>query len=161
MRQQLQWPHPAFHLLKDATERAAAEPARVAQLSRADFSSWLAEGQSNGLKRQHQMSRSAVGWIPSKIDIPVDCEGAEPDGTDGLFEAEVASLQIALPMQSAESELKAWSDEWLVGHERIELDWAQVEEGFRPCGRSLSKGHLLPLPMARALGGMECTRGPC
>ena len=37
----------------------------VGMQSRADWMYWLVGGPANGLSRQHRMSRTATGWIPT------------------------------------------------------------------------------------------------
>ena len=99
----------------------------AADLSSKDFKAWVHDGPAKGLKRQQCMSRTAVGWIPSKIDAVQVHEDQDPDGTDGLSSEELNSVQVEAPLrqplalqQSVEQELSKWSAEWAVGLLRTE-----------------------------------------
>ena len=59
-----------------------------------DFKSWLQEGPLKGLKRQHQMSRTANGWIQRKVGKPARAILRETDELDGLTEEELANEQV-------------------------------------------------------------------
>ena len=93
----------AFGLARKAADQAARAAAR-------NFSKWLQEGPSAGLKRQHQLSRTAVGWIPTAIAATeADEHETELEEADLPAVAEAArvqrSLQATLSMQqSAEAE---------------------------------------------------------
>ena len=105
-----------------ATAVAAAAAAEQSSLRhrRAAWSSWLHEGPSKGLGRQHRLSRCALGWIPSAAAAAEAETLSTLDVTDGLsfrlFETlaqqpstEVVPLNI---QESANFEAAKWSIEW-------------------------------------------------
>lgn len=84
----------AKQMYKEAYARMEVEARFAADLACKDFQSWISEGPSKGLKRQHMMPRTAVGWIPSKVEPPSVHETQDPEGTDGLTAEELASVQV-------------------------------------------------------------------
>ena len=56
------WTH---MIRKTADEMVRTLESEINARSRAEWESWLGEGPAKGLSRQHKMSRTATGWIPS------------------------------------------------------------------------------------------------
>ena len=112
----------ALELARKSAEQAARAAAR-------NFSKWLHEGPSAGLKRQHQLSRTAVGWIPTAVaSVEAGEHELELDEADLPAVAEAArmqrSLQAPLSMQqSAEVERQRWAEEWAVGQDLAQPSW--------------------------------------
>ena len=73
--------HECCLTLRDAakahSERATA---KAVQAQNAAWTSWLEGGPATGLKRQHQMSRVATGWVPSIVERDEEeSDEGEPD----------------------------------------------------------------------------------
>ena len=113
----------------EAVQRAEAEAARAARLA---WSSWLADGPAKGLRRQHRMSRTAIGWVPAHVAVPVPVSLSEADSLDGVDEAlltesleygaEASSLPLN-PQQAADQAADVWAAEWGVGLELPDVAW--------------------------------------
>ena len=105
---------------------AKATAEQASRLAARAFAQWLQDGPAAGLKRQHQMSRTAVGWIPAAIgEVEADEHGFEAGDEDSPEVAaaarQVRSLQAPLSMQqAAEAERVRWSAEWAVGDDTIQ-----------------------------------------
>ena len=56
---------------------------------------WLQEGPMQGLRRQHQMSRTAVGWISAKVCKPEANEFEPIDEVDGLSQEQLNSIKLS------------------------------------------------------------------
>ncbi len=54
------------------------------------WQSWLEEGPARGLKRQHRLSRCAVGWFP---DVSGESESIHIDDRDELSATQARSLR--------------------------------------------------------------------
>ena len=67
-RERLMVGHCAREVYKEACKRVQVEARAAADLRAKDFKKWLKEGAGQGLKRQHQMSRVASGWVPAKAE---------------------------------------------------------------------------------------------
>ena len=94
----------------------------------ASWHSWLQEGPSAGLARQHRMSRTAAGWVPSVTAVSREsnsesCDLALEESDDVDVEsAEEAALQgnVEVPLdgqQTADEEAAKWAREWQVGQD--------------------------------------------
>ena len=72
---------PWIHILRNvAQERVQVIEAAIEKRSKADWVSWLNEGPAKGFSRQHRMSGTATGRIPtSKYEV---------DDLDGMVELE-------------------------------------------------------------------------
>ena len=111
--------------------------------------SWLTEGPGRGLSRQHKMSRTALGWIPSEAgpgdwqdqdDEQPDHE-LDPDMADAVAVADqpgpppgmpnilvTSSAMPACPasmQQTVDSAAQGWALEWSAGEPLPECDWPQ------------------------------------
>lgn len=109
----------------DTTERAAGIAGAQA------FTNWLHEGSANGLKRQHLLTRTATGWIPTKVDSAETTSNEDPDELEGLSAAELAAVRgvpdsAPSPLgaqQTANAERVVWGSEWGAGASRQEPMW--------------------------------------
>ena len=72
---------------RQAEDHAAAFAAEA-------FSNWLHEGPMDGLGRQHQLSRTAVGWFPTKVDKPQANQFEPIDEVDGLSKEQLDSVSL-------------------------------------------------------------------
>ena len=111
----------------------------AANASRESWRSWLHDGPAHGLRRQHRMSRTVAGWVPSAtIALPCEADDAQPDDPDDAAEIVAGSLQanstrIPLGLQAtAESEVGRWSTHWGSGL------------GLPPCQWPVDLGELPP-----------------
>ncbi|HUU62073.1 MAG TPA: reverse transcriptase domain-containing protein, partial [Acidimicrobiia bacterium] len=91
---------------------------------------WLHEGPAAGLGRQHKMSRSATGWIPTQTAVPTTDRGEGWEDTDGISAFDLretcrgGTAEVPLDaLMVAEHEAAKWGKEWLVGHPYPALDW--------------------------------------
>ena len=65
---------------------------RAETASRTNYQDWLNGGPAQGLGRQHRMSRTAVGWVPTKVDRTKTVAVDDLDETDGLSAEELAEV---------------------------------------------------------------------
>ena len=153
----------ALELARKASEQAARAAAR-------QFGNWLQDGPSAGLKRQHQLSRTAVGWIPTAVAAVETIEHeAELDEADLPEVAEAARLQRSLlaPLsmqQSAEAERQKWAVEWAAGQHFAQPVWegGNLDLATPPPQLLFWKplsGLFLLSRAARASAGTRCTLG--
>eukprot|EP00973_Karenia_brevis_P068016 9461997-Karenia_brevis.AAC.1 len=82
----------ACWLYRVTSKIATAAKAHDVHKFNASWKSWLSEGPSRGIGRQHRMSRTSVGWIASPVAS--HAEGAAEgetleqfDDVDGLAES--------------------------------------------------------------------------
>ncbi len=112
-----------------AAEAAEAEAARSARLA---WVSWLHDGPARGLRRQHRMSRTALGWVPAQVAIPEDVTLSDADVLDELDETQLAAVlgqadqSVSVPLsaqQTADREAGTWAAEWGLGRDLPEVVW--------------------------------------
>ena len=90
---------------------------------RTNYQDYLNGGPALGLGRQHRMSRTAVGWIPTKVGSSKLLMVDDLDDTDGLSAEDMVavlrhecSLQSPLDaQQEAEEQAENWGGIWAVG----------------------------------------------
>ena len=109
-----------------AEEESKIAARRAEASSRANYQEWLNGGPALGLGRQHRMSRTSIGWVPTKVGTSKPLEiDAEMDDTDGLSLEELDAVtrhecSIVSPLdaqQLAEGEADGWGGIWKVGAE--------------------------------------------
>ena len=68
-----------------AEQESTIAARRAEASSRANYQEWLNGGPALGLGRQHRMSRTSIGWVPTKVGTckPLEID-QEMDDTDGL-----------------------------------------------------------------------------
>ena len=119
----------------DALEAAAATRAFKKHMA------WLQEGPSNGIGRQHKLSRTATRWIPNRL-APVDDENVYDD-VEGLTAEEQAQLMHAAPPadgpcspmgshREADEQRTAWGIHWGTGKEREKPQWPKELAALPP-----------------------------
>ena len=67
---------------------------QAAAMAAESFSNWLHEGPTGGAKRQHQLSRTAVGWFPTKVGETQPNELQPIDEVDGLSREQLDSIKL-------------------------------------------------------------------
>ena len=114
----------AMLLSRDANGIADAAAAHDANASRSSWHSWLQEGPSSGLGRQHKLSRTSAGWVPAKLGVTNECDSEDDDDdcviiddVHGLTEQEVcrAGATELVPLnaqQAVDYEAEGWGDIW-------------------------------------------------
>ena len=106
--------HWAKAVYKEACLRVQVEARAAADARAKDFNKWLKDGPGRGLKRQHQMSRVASGWVAAKAEAVDIFEDQEPDGTDGLTVEELEMMreihvfEDALGIKGSSTRRKGW-----------------------------------------------------
>ena len=114
-----------------------------------------------GAKRQHQLSRTAVGWFPTKVAKPEPNELQPIDEVDGLSREQLDSIKLrdqdVAPLtaqQTANDEKCKWGGEWASGDDWIEPDWAEFECEDNPVPVSVAelRGALMSFPCGSGLG---------
>ena len=139
---------------KQCEEQAAAFAAEA-------FSNWLQEGPMCGLKRQHQLSRTATGWIPTKVAQPLANDFEPIDEVDGLSPEQLGSISLAgqeesplTAQQIANDERCKWGGEWAVGEKWEEPEWSEFEVNEHPLPISVSEFRwaLMTFPAGTGLG---------
>ena len=119
-----------LHTARQAAHRGCEADQRRAIAS---WKSWLCEGPSDGLGRQHRMSRTAAGWVPSIVSCPAGDGGSEHSGPEPIgilgeeeseeddiaaFECAGQFLEVPLDGQQAvDVEAAKWAAEWQVGQD--------------------------------------------
>ena len=123
------------------------------------FADWLQDGAAGGLKRQHLLTRTATGWIPTKVDKEEANVAAEPEELDGLSPGQLEEVTrmpdgCATPLsaqQVANAERITWGREWAASDERIEPDWG--------CGVAEAPPELLLVTFKAMLATFPCGTG--
>ncbi len=102
-----------------ATISAAVVEDAAGRLALAKWRSWLQEGPSKGLGRQHKYTRNAIGWTSTKVGPTEEPDIGDLDELDGLTAEELASIwrveELKSPLaaqQVAEAEMKSWGGQW-------------------------------------------------
>ena len=102
--------------------------------SRASWLSWLENGPSRGLGKQHRMSRTALGWLPSKLGpVAIDFgdDAATPiDDVDGLDDRFLDSCEVFMQapldrQQTVDAEAGEWASIWNVGCKQYPIKWPE------------------------------------
>ena len=82
-----------------ARMQAESQEAEASRMARARWISWLNDGPSAGLGRQHKMSRVAIGWVPTAIAsgnaeaITATADDGDDD-MEGLSEEQLRLVQV-------------------------------------------------------------------
>ena len=125
-----------------ATARLIADQAQRYDLakSRAAFLSWLYDGPAKTIRRLHQLTRVACGWIPTPIGQPdqgknrgeeeqwdaeeeyYDCDEHASLAEDGEWPLRHACAPLG-GQQEVDAEAERWFGEWLVGRDMPRLSW--------------------------------------
>ena len=115
----------------------------------------------SGLKKQRQMSRTATGWISTKVAEP-KANNFEPiDELDGLSDEQLHSIrlegQAEAPLtaqQIANDEKCKWGAEWAVGEQWCEPDWSEftVNEDPLPVSVADFRRACMTFPAGTGLG---------
>ena len=117
--------HPSWvRALREAAEKNATREEIAAQLmAMKKWELWINEGPAAGLRRQHQFSRTADGWAPTKASSgkisPTDGED-ELDDMDGLRAADLGALRFeqgstgtpVTAQQEVDDQAEKWSEQW-------------------------------------------------
>ena len=121
----------AIRMQKLCEGRAAARAAIA-------FRKGLLEGPI-GVKRQHQLSRTTEGWIPTKACRPLANDFEPIDEVDGLSQEQLDSISLAgqdeaplTAQQNVNDERCRWGGEWAVGEQWSEPDWTEFEANEDP-----------------------------
>ena len=146
---------------KAAIKRQRQCEDQAAALAAEAFSNWLQEGPMCGLKRQHQLSRTATGWIPTKVAQPLANDFEPIDEVDGLSPEQLGSIRLAgqeeaplTAQQIANDEKCKWGAEWAVGEQWSEPDWSEFEANEDPLPISVREFRwaLMTFPAGTGLG---------
>ena len=109
---------------RDVARKEAEKQERAAQYaSFKKWELWIHEGGAGGLRRQHQFSRVANGWAPTKRSTGQTCDTAEEDEIDeldGLSREDIDALRFeqgsvgtpATVQQEADDQATKWSGQW-------------------------------------------------
>jgi hypothetical protein len=108
-----------------AEQESTIAARRAEAASRTNYQDWLNGGPALGFGRQHRMSRTSIGWVPTKVGSTKLLAVDDLDDTDGMSAEDMAevlrhecSLQAPLDAQQAcESEAESWGGIWRVGSE--------------------------------------------
>ena len=120
-------------LFEIASERAhTLERKAVADAAR-ELSKWLREGPADGLGRQHRLSKTAQGWIPTPVAQQELVQLSAEDHVEECTPSQLADIQQrelsrlgCLPLnvqQVANAEAAVWSKQWRVGETVDPLAW--------------------------------------
>jgi len=146
---------------------------RMNATMRANYQDYLNGGPALGLGRQHRMSRTAVGWIPTKVGSSKLLVIDDLDDTDGLSAEDMAAVlrhdcSVLSPLdaqQEAEDQADKWGGIWAVGTKDNGTiaslhtcgDWDVPAELFLD---ELLKS-LASSPTPRGSDGTNCIPKPC
>lgn len=121
----------ATDLAQEADSKAEREEAAAPIRSILNHRQWLKEGAASGLGRQHRMSRTENGWIPSRqgCGTPVDGEDDE-----AWFQQAASPMQEVVgiarsPMgtqREGDEQRLNWCLQWDNGQLRKEPEWPAV-----------------------------------
>ena len=114
-----------------ATKEAAKAEARAVAMAAKRFADWVHDGPAQGLKRQHLLSRTATGRIPSRKGPEPSVDINEFDDLDGISTEELKlALQPSIcrdtplaSQKSANTERTSWCDQWASQQKHDELHW--------------------------------------
>ena len=110
--------------LRGAADKNATREEKAAQhMAMKKWELWINEGPAAGLRRQHQFSRTADGWAPTKASsgkIRVTDGEDELDDMDGLSAADLDALRFeqgirgtpAIAQQEVDDQAEKWSEQW-------------------------------------------------
>ena len=151
-------------VVESLTEVAVGMAESMAQsdqtLSRANWISWVNDGPASGLRRQHRMSRVAIGWVRSKY------LAGDVDGDDEHHDRHASALQLQwerrrrldcpVPMslqQAVDDQASIWSTHWACDIDMPECQWPS-DMGPVPPMMELSdfKDALRTFPVGLGLG---------
>ena len=118
-------------LLCFAHDRALEQDRLDQRAALLSWRNWLGEGPASGLRRQHRVSRTSAGWVPSLIARPPDQEGdadanADVHEDDELLLCAAQEEQLEVPcdaQQTAEVSSEQWADVWQASAVPPVLDW--------------------------------------
>ena len=156
----------------EAANRVAGQDDRAAQAS---WRSWLHEGPGCGIGRQHRMSRTATGWVPSAVGdagfhLVYDDNGEAQndddieDGKAELFADDggrlLCSFAQAVPapmplgnQEAVEAEAAKWAQEWDVSGSPPRPVWPLiVHHGLPPVTADLMRRACRRFPVGTGLG---------
>ena len=144
----------ALWAVADTQDTLAEEAA--AERSRVKWTEWLHDGPGKGLGRQHRMSRTATGWIPSPTAAVDDDYGDDDPEAELVAEACGQAPVAAVPLhaqQAADAQGIAWGCEWAVGAE-YPLDHWPLDMGppLPPIDLQLFRWALASFPVGTGLG---------
>lgn len=118
-------------LTEAAAAKAVEAETAAARSANAAFGAWMREGPSDGLRRQHRLSRSATGWVPAVVTKDLENGGFDEGELDGLSPAQLAAVTMQpgpasspiAAQQSANAERLRWGQEWAAGEPAQEPPW--------------------------------------
>ena len=95
---------------------------------------WIKEGPSLGLRRQHRFSRNVGGWSPTEASTGKIAETDARDGLDGLgglSRQAIDELKFqqadgtspAIAQQEADQQVASWHKQWGCDLVEKELQW--------------------------------------
>ena len=151
---------------KVAGEMVSTLETEINDRSRADWETWIAEGPARGLSRQHKMSKTATGWIPTEkflvddIDEEVQVEAAETNlSWDNFQGVSPAACDVGVPgsvNQELQSQVYAWQGEWACRSDSAAMPAAEWPRDMGPPPEALQLEHfkraLLSFPAQLGLG---------
>ncbi len=139
---------PTIMALAEAAKATADRVEHEAEVrARREWHMYLNEGPARGLRRQHAMSKTATGWIPTPIGRsvnPLRLEGDpgadehghqdDDDDIDGehmIIEAAISGGGDVAPLdvqQSVEAEAIDWARQWATEADYPLLQWGDIGE---------------------------------
>ncbi len=95
------------------------------------WTAWLHDGPGNGLRRQHRLSRTAVGWLPTVVKEAGPVILSEVDTLEDLEQVQVAAIHDDADLgrsplsaqQVAENEGEQWAQHWAEGQDIEQPRW--------------------------------------
>jgi hypothetical protein len=117
-------------LVEEAAWYADRAEADVRRRLNSEWQAWLHGGPCEGLGRQHQYTRTPIGWSPVRPVNNVTVARGELDD-DGVDEHDLRLMSIPpdAPAQppcaqaAVEAEMDRWAGHWQVGEQEAELNW--------------------------------------
>ena len=122
-------------ILKEmAVKNAEAEERAAQRAALSKWVNWIHDGQADGLRRQHQFSRTTQGWTTTKkssgevqhidVDDELDqVEGLSIEDLNALKFDQAAGSPPATAQQQADDEAEAWHMQWGKGLADEPLVW--------------------------------------
>ena len=95
-------------MLKQVANRQAEIEEAAAQLaSIKGYILWVASGPAGGLRRQHQFTRNATGWIETALNTQSGNALGDQDDLDGLSEVLIEAIKADIDDEHSPADAQA------------------------------------------------------
>ena len=107
-------------MLKQVAERQADREEAAAQLaSIKDYVLWVDSGPAGGLRRQHQFTRIATGWVETALNMLNGNELGDMDDLDGLSHDQIDAIKDTVGDDRAPADAQAEVNDLAVAWKKV------------------------------------------